>query len=297
MRVGVSALFRNNENYIDYFAQLFERVENMYRGTITFSYYLYENNSNDATKEKLLHFMKGRTGAFYSENIADPTPIMTGVSDHRGAHMAQLRNHLKRLHGDLHDDFTLCIDSDVLFHESTIRKMLKHFIRSERKATTTTAMATPVGICWVDQATQKQQQLTPEQRTYHYYDSLAFIADDGTSFRHTGNTCLFEACRRCIALRKSMHLSHIDHKLLPMRGNVIPVRAAFGGMCMLPTPIYNQVTWGNTVCEHHSFCERVRKHGRIVCDTGVPVVVTCSPRTTPEDYSEMQLFINKMSNN
>ena len=292
MHISVNALFRNNADYVQHFAALFQRVENAYRGRIQFSYYFYENNSDDATKERLLHFLKARPGALYSENLAAPSPMMTGISIQRGARMAQLRNRLKHLHGQLHGDFTLCIDSDVLFHESAIGKLLGRVLGSSGAI----AMVTPFCICWVDHTTQQQQNTPPDQRSYHYYDSLAFIADDGTAFSHNGNTCMFESCRRCITQRKIEGFSHIDHqqKLLPIRGHAIPVRAAFGGTCLLRTAIYNRVAWGDSVCEHHTFCERVRKHGQIVCDTTVPTVVTCTPRIAPSDYKEMQLLVDAL---
>jgi len=28
--------------------------------------------------------------------------------------------------------------------------------------------------------------------------------------------------------------------------------------------VYNKVKYGNSICEHHSFCDEVRKYGKIV---------------------------------
>jgi hypothetical protein len=90
---------------------------------------------------------------------------------------------------------------------------------------------------------------------YHYYDSFAFISNKGIDYKSTHNTCIFKNCNRCITYRKMHAGIHLDESLLCSNNNIFNVNSSYGGFFLIKTDIYNKVKWGDTVCEHHSFCE------------------------------------------
>ena len=55
--------------------------------------------------------------------------------------MGKLRNKLKRLHGNLSSDYTLLIDSDVIFTKEGFDKMFNSLNKKD-------VMVTPYSICW-----------------------------------------------------------------------------------------------------------------------------------------------------
>jgi hypothetical protein len=56
--------------------------------------------------------------------------------------------------------------------------------------------------------------------------------------------------------------------------NLINVKSAFGGLALVKTSVYNIVDWGESVSEHHSFCENVRKFGTIVINPNIKFFTT-----------------------
>ena len=55
--------------------------------------------------------------------------------------------------------------------------------------------------------------------------------------------------------------------------NVSKVQCAFAGFVLMKTDIYNKVKWSGTICEHHSFCEEVRKYGDILLIKDIKPVI------------------------
>ena len=82
--------------------------------------------------------------------------------------MGKLRNKLKRLHGNLSSDYTLLIDSDVIFTKDGFDKMFNALNKKD-------VMVTPYSICW------KTYQKT---REIHYYDTLAKITKENITFHY-----------------------------------------------------------------------------------------------------------------
>ena len=151
-----------------------------------FTYYIYENNSTDDSKIKLSNFMKNRKGKLILENI-DREIKYGQISNERGSLMANLRNKLKDEHGELKSDFTILMDSDIIFNKETLIRMLQIINNNN------IVMVTPYSICG---------NIYNKYNTYHYYDSFALISKDGVSFKHTYNTCLDPNCKRCLHIRK-----------------------------------------------------------------------------------------------
>jgi len=124
----------------------------------------------------------------------------------------------------------------------------------------------------------------------HYYDSLAMITDKNISYKENDNTCMFKKCDSCNNHRKVFNVNISDDLLLD-DNNLINVHSAFGGFLMIKTSIYNNIKWENTVCEHHSFCESLRKYGEILLDPTRHVITTI-PKYT--NYIEIEKTLNKI---
>ena len=246
--ISVFSLFRNNESYLPYYFKKMEKFEQKY----DMYYYFYENDSTDNTKELLKEFMKNRKGNLVLETLknkltTNEKTMSNGISMNRGSKMAYIRNLNKKSAKDNNTNYSIVIDSEVYFNSNIIDKMIKSINKNNK-----IAMITPFNICYETYSYQKHP--------IHYYDSLAFITNDNLSHKQTANTCLFDICYKCINHRKIYNVNINKNKLLSVKKN-IKVNSAFGGFVLLKSDIFNKVKWGNTICEHHYFCEMVRNLG------------------------------------
>jgi glycosyltransferase involved in cell wall biosynthesis len=276
--VSVILLLKNNEFYVKKLDELFTPLENDTK--FNFTYFIYENNSTDKTKEELVKFIKNRKGRVIVENLPKPKHFDSVISKDRGIFMGKLRNKLKKLHGDLTSDFTLLIDSDVIFTKQGFDKMFNAINDKD-------VMITPYSICWKSYKRSKQ---------IHYYDALAKITKDNISYKENANTCMFHDCKQCINYRRGKGIK-LDNKYL-IKENVAKVNCAFAGFCLIKTDIYNKVKWSGTICEHHSFCERVRKFGNILLLKNVKTVTLDNIRSQQEfmDVKNVLGMFNKYYN-
>lgn len=117
----------------------------------------------------------------------------------------------------------------------------------------------------------------------HYYDSFAMITNKNISYKNNNNTCMFINCNRCKNNRKDNNIN-IDDSLLVPDNNIFNVNSAFGGFFLLKTYVYNNINWENTICEHHSFCDKIRNFGYILLDPKLKVITINSKN---ENYREI----------
>ena len=274
VEVSVILLLKNNEFYVKKLNELFDPFEK--DSKFKFTYYIYENNSTDKTKESLVEFIKGREGRVILENMNNPEHFGSVISKERGEFMSKIRNKLKGLHGTLTSDYTLLIDSDVIFTKEGFDEMLSQIDEEN-------VMVTPFSVCW------KTYQ---NRKTLHYYDTLAKITDDNISYKENMNTCMFHDCEHCLRHRKN-HNINIDNKHL-LKDNVIKVKCAFAGFCLIKTDIYNKVNWDETICEHHSFCEKVREFGNILLLKNVKTV-TLDHIEKENEFESVQNFLSLLN--
>ena len=281
MLISVVILIKNNEFYINYLNQIFSTIEN--KNNLTFEYYIYENNSSDNTKINLANFMKNRKGICFLENLKTHTSFNGGISIERGKHMANLRNTLKKKHGILKSQYTLLLDSDVLFNDKTFDKILDVF-----KANKDIVMTTTYSLCG---------NAILNNILYHYYDTLALKLNNGFCYKTSNNKCPFKECIRCVEFRKKYNIQIPENMLINIDG-IIDVKSAFGGFCVIKTEVYNNCSWGDTICEHHSFCESVSKEGRIVIASNIKTLTTIpefknDPQKNIAVYNKMLSILNK----
>jgi cellulose synthase/poly-beta-1,6-N-acetylglucosamine synthase-like glycosyltransferase len=272
MKISICLCIRDCEKYIDYLNDLFFKIENKYN-KINFEYFMYENNSIDNTKNRIINFYKNRQGKYLFENIKGDIMI-GGIQMKRGTKMANLRNKLKHFHRTLDSDFVVLLDADVIFTQDTIIQLI-NTLKNE------IVMATPFCIC---------NRLYIKNKSVHYYDSFAVISMENISYRENINTCLFKSCKGCINHRKVFGIK-IDKKYLFDDDKIIETKSCFGSFAILKTKVYNEVSWENTICEHHSFCNKVSKYGKIVIN---PMIKTFT--TVPElcDYNSIDKVLNEV---
>ena len=275
IEISIILLLKNNEFYVKKLNDLFEPLEKDQK--FNFTYYIYENNSTDKTKEALVEFIKNRKGRVIVENVPKPKHYDSIISKDRGIFMSKLRNKLKQLHGELTSDYTLLIDSDVIFTKQGFDKMFMAISNKD-------VMVTPYSICW------KTYKKTKE---IHYYDTLAKITKDNISYKDNYNTCMFHDCQRCINFRK-IRGAKINDKYL-IKENVVNVKCAFAGFCLIRTDVYNKVKWNGTICEHHSFCDKVRKFGNILILKSVKTVTLDNIRSQ-EEFTDVKNLLGMLDN-
>ena len=250
--LSVVGLVKDAEEYIPFFSHIFSKIESKYNYDIEF--YLMENDSSDNSSKMLKDFMETRKGFLFSDKIDWNLDIRKGMNKTRGGYMCNLRNFLKNKHGKLSTDFTILIDTDVYFDVDTVAKLID---RLEENV----AMSTPFCNDW---------SIIQNFGCDHYYDTFAYITKDGLDYSHTGNKCLFPECNMCKPFLQSKNL-------LPSRYDssekIKEVQSAFGGLVAIPTEIYNQVEWEQTICEHHGFCENIRKFGKIIVSRDIEIMM------------------------
>ena len=105
IKISVVLMLKNNECYSNKLEELFSELEQDKK--YKFKYFIYENNSNDRTKQNILKFLKNRKGIMILENKVKPKNFESVVSQSRGAFMSELRNKLKYYHGKLDSKYTL----------------------------------------------------------------------------------------------------------------------------------------------------------------------------------------------
>ena len=258
MKISICLCIRNGESYMIFLDALSTEIEKKYT-TIEFEYYIYENNSTDNTKIYIENFAKNRRCKYLLEDLTNNN-IHTGINVERGMHMATIRNKLKDFHGILDSDYTLLLDSDVIFLSETIEQLINSF-------NDTISMVSAFCICW--------DFYHSHNRSIHYYDSLAVISNDNISYKENDNTCLFKSCQRC-KIHRYIKQIHINDSQLFDDNQIIYVKSAFGSMSMIKTTIYNKVNWLNSICEHHSFCEQIHNYGHIIINPRIKIITANS---------------------
>ena len=246
LRISVVSLFRENERYVEPFGEMWRAVEEAFEDRLEIRYYIYENDSTDSTARLLTEFMRGREGALETATEESPRELVQEVSVRRGTKMAELRNNWKGRH-ELRSDYTIILDTDVVFSPTTISKLL------EAALTSPNTMVTPFCLC------------VTRSEDGHYYDTLALVGKDGA----TSKSCPFAECKRCHGKGRHTH----------RRGERFEVASAFGCVAILPTSLYSMSTFAPGVCEHHGFCASVRANGgKVIVASDITVAVHSDSR-------------------
>lgn len=233
MKITVISLFRDSEEYIHNCLSRLDNLETM--TDASFEYFFYENDSIDNTKSILEEWIKNKQGKLLSETLNFPS-FSHVISSDRFQLMAHYRNKILSIAKPLKTDFTVILDSDIIFSSNIVNKYLPHF--DDLSVVMVTSNTTQNIPC----------QMTKSNKS-SYYDSLALIDT-------SGNQCMTWASNPFYKKKDRENWEN---------GKPVSVSAAFAGIPMIRSSILNKVGWrssGNL--EHWQFCDQVNKHGKIL---------------------------------
>jgi hypothetical protein len=263
--LAVVALYRDNARYLPH---AFERFAAWERAGMAVRYFFLENDSADGTAGLLADFMRGRRGHLECRQLAARVPTHAGGDGHdRVMTLARMRNYIVDIAmadaPQAADEWTILVDSDILFPADVLERMFAARARDPRPDT--------IGMltCYTQQLFDPSQ--LPGEGTAvpgisglvsadHYFDTYAF---QDASHRHLHPFCGFARCRRC------RDRDAIGLPLIPRDRGIVDVAAAFGGLAAVPTAVVRDprirwTTYGSGVdqrrvlSEHVVFCDRLR---------------------------------------
>lgn len=233
MKILVTTLVRDNENWISQFQSMFESLKTNFP-KISFESFIFENDSRDSTKSKLF-------GPHISHDFGHPRDMGS-----RTTRLAFYRNELKNKSNiyfeNVRFDFVLMVDSNILFGNRALENMLE------------TMHSNPDVAMVIPHAMVKHS--VPCQ---FYYDTFAMKKgqfDSVVECTHSG-------------ARHDRHCHYYTGKTPSIRNSdprVVEVDYGFGGFVLVRKQNYDRASWGVTNpsdCEHWKFCDEV---GKIVMD-------------------------------
>ena len=243
MYIDVLCMTRNNSKYIQYLNDLVIKIKHKYPN-YDLMFYFFENDSKDDTVEQINKFLDRHQGTLFSETPQETTFKKFEKSDKRLVYMSNLRDTFKDKIGPLQSEYVFILDTDLIFYEDTMHKMISRIQNDD-----TIGMVTPF--------TETLRE--DNKHTGHYFDTLALIINNERNWP----MCPFHTCSSC-----KRTLGHIK------RQDVVEVDSAFGGLCLMYTYYFNQckytVSHGDA-CEHDSLNKHYKQvsNKKIVIDTKV----------------------------
>ena len=231
MRICIFSLFRDSEDYI---YDCFDRFEKMESCTnASFEYYFYENDSKDNTASILQEWIKNKKGKVKCENINEKAYGST-MEGARVIKLAKLRNKMADLAKPVDTDFTVVLDSDVIFEPNIINQYLEYSELDFSMLTPNIRQNVPCKMGSGDDSS--------------YYDSWSL-------FDHDKNWCMTWSSNPFYRAQDRKDFN--DNK-------PIDVYRSFGGFVFLKSEYFNQVKWfSNGELEHWYFCDELRKFAPI----------------------------------
>lgn len=252
--VDVICLVQNNSAYIQYLRKLVPRIQDKYPSD-TLKFHFFENDSTDDTVAQLDQFVReykyatryelkvGRLNDF-SKNWSKTDALK------RLEYMVKIRQWCKEKLGRLKSDYTLTIDSQLIFTEDTIHQMIMT-LRSNKQI----GMVTPYTVAG-------------DRQSGHYYDTLALQLNNG---QQTWPYCPFDECtaRWCKNLCEKYKC-----KKVRVGRKCLTVNLAFGGMSLVYTKWYNRCRYKlgpSDRTEHDSFTKQYKSISRkhVVIDPSI----------------------------
>ena len=239
MKISIMSLFRDSESYI---YDCLNRLEQLEANTdASFEYMFYENDSIDDTRKILKDWTKSRQGFFVYEDLGYPK-FSTMISRERNYVMTEYRNKLLIASRPFKSDYTIILDSDVVFDKHIINQYLDYMDDD-------VAMATPNVLQNI-----RCKMFDPDKKSY--YDSYALLD------RYEN---------QCMTWAYNPFYFKEDRDLWDNQ-EPVEVTSAFGGVPMVRSKILNNVQWSTEGgCEHWAFCSMVKKFGKILA---IPTIIT-----------------------
>lgn len=255
--ISILSLFRNNEKYLNYVIPRFKQLQVMY--DVEFSFYFFENNSTDKSRELLNQFISTVNGKLFTDEL--PEYLNRSTNFERTDRLALLRNRLVDSVRPLTTDWTLLLDSDIYFGLDVLQKFFKYNLNKENIGMIS-GYATQAFLA--KDVKTKNPGLVANLKdndmvaTNHYYDSFAFVDAQGHNF---WPGCNFAKCSVCSGKRQD------NVPKIPTDTELVDVSACFGGFALIQSGILNNtsIKWKTinlfgkySLCEHVMFCEALR---------------------------------------
>lgn len=124
--INVFLCLRNNEDTLENTFKLLDDLEK-YKSNYTFKYYIYENDSEDKTKELIINFIKTHKGSCIFENLKKKQ--WGNIQDiNRVRDMSFYRNKMKNLCKDYsNSEYSIILDSNITFNINILDQMINEF--------------------------------------------------------------------------------------------------------------------------------------------------------------------------
>lgn len=244
MKLSILGLWRDSEKIIN---RTLSSLDTILNDQQKVSFYFYENDSIDNTKNILQEWLQDKEGQLYSEKIKSPK--FGSVPDiERLILLSYYRNKAKDLIKNIDSDYTLLIDTDIIFDTTHFHQLYESIIK------TNSAM------------------VVANTRQYQINDLMENTTDDSFydvfAFRDRLNNpgLYFTDCPFLLANDRDLW-----YKKQP-----ININSGFGGFALIKTDILqrNDCFW--STCghsEHVNFCYNVLKYGSI------HIIPECKPKT------------------
>jgi hypothetical protein len=231
VKISVFSLFRDSEPYLSRFFKQINEVEK--NTNADFEYFFYENDSKDRTAQRLSKWCKPRGAKMLSETANEQSYGSTLEPD-RMIKMARIRNKMASLGKPVNSDYSLIIDSDVIFNKNIVNDFLSFSHLNFSMLTPNVRQNVPC----------KMGSGNPSS----YYDSLSLF---DSSWNH------------CMTWSDNPFYEDSDRDKFS-KGEPIKVQRSFGSLVLVKSEYFNQVQWrssGNL--EHWAFCDQLRSFSEI----------------------------------
>ena len=241
--VSVFCIWRDSEENILRTLKQLEDLEKL--STFSFSYFFYENDSKDKTREILENWMKKRLGVFLSEDLNE-VKFGSTTDPQRMKLLCECRNKCKNLAGENNSNISLIIDSDIKFDTDNFLMQISDLNKLDSAVMITANVR------------QNIKDLVFNESEDSYYDVYAFRDEHGTNGMYFSD---------CPSYKSSDQKSWSE-------GRPIITMSSFGGFAVLKSEVFNKVRWYSDIhCDHVNMCFDISKHGRIYCEPKSKVYV------------------------
>jgi len=231
MKISVFSLFRDSEKYIDRFFKQLSLIEE--NTDASFEYFFYENDSVDKTPSILKKWIKGKKGKVLCENFENQS-FQSDFNPERMIHLSKCRNKMQSLDTKQDSNYTIVVDSDVIFDKSVVNKFLKY------------------------------KDLDFSMLTSNIRQNIPCKMGSGKSDSYYDSSILFDLNKfNGMTWSYNPFYEDKDRKLFDS-GKPVQVLSAFGSLAFLKTETFHKVHWQSKgESEHMSFCHQLNKLGKI----------------------------------
>ena len=245
-KISVFCIWRDSEQTIHRTLKQLEDLESI--DGFEFSYFFYENDSQDNTAEILKNWLVNRSGKIESE-VLNAKKFGSVTDPERMKFLCKCRNKCKDLALNNDSDYSLLIDSDIKFNNDNLLIQLNNLNKLKSAVMVTSNVR------------QFVPDLTFKECEDSYYDVYAFRDKYGTPGMYFSS---------CPSYRPE---DQLNWKLsMP-----IVTMSSFGGFALIKSEVFNKVRWSSDIhCDHVNMCYDISRYGLIYLDPRCKVWVDIS---------------------